>query len=126
MKNENKSIKNQIQKHLSRGKSKLMLLERQILGEKNGQKLKDEFAKGKEKLAQFKKTFDRYEQKAVRYTEENPKKALAMAGAAGILAGVIWSSFRKKESPSPKPINLNRTKKSLTRKGTKGAKYNHS
>jgi ElaB/YqjD/DUF883 family membrane-anchored ribosome-binding protein len=45
----------------------------------------------------LKDKFDSYEQKALHYVEENPKKALAMAAAAGIVVGAVLDSFRKKK-----------------------------
>ena len=112
MKNGSESIKKQIEKHLSRGKSKLILLERQIIGDENNQTLQTGFGKAQEKLAKLKNTFNDYEEKAIRYTEKNPKKALAMASAAGILAGVLWSSFQKTKSTAPKtsPVKVKKVR----------------
>lgn len=102
MKNGNGTMKNQIQKHLSEGKSKLIWLESQITDEKKRKKLITEFEKTKEKLVKMKKKFDQYEEKAVQYTEKNPKKALAMASAAGLLAGTLWASFHGKKQKKRK------------------------
>jgi hypothetical protein len=99
----NEYLKSKIQKHLTEGKEKLVLLEKQIISGKNGQKLKADLEKAKEKLMKFKKAFDHYEEKAVHYTEKNPKKALAMATAAGILAATIFLYFKKKKTTKAKP-----------------------
>ena len=112
-------VKSQIQKHLSQGKSKLIWLERQIMDEKNRQKLKAEFEKTKEKLVKLKKKFDHYEEKAVLYTEKNPKKALAMAIAAGILAGTLWNSFHKKKQFTLRRADQSKTKRIELNQGRK-------
>lgn len=96
-KKEQQRLKSQVQKHLSQGKSKLIWLEKQVTDEKKLQKIKDELEKSKKNLHNLKEKFDRYEQKALHYVEENPKKALAMATAAGVVAGAFWNSFRKKK-----------------------------
>lgn len=90
-------IKSQIDKHLKQGKSKLMWLEDKIMGEKSRLKIQAQLDKSKQKLNQIKKKFNEYEERAVEYTEKNPKKALAMATAAGILVGTVVSSFREKK-----------------------------
>jgi len=87
-KKEQQKLKNQVQKHLSQGKSKLIWLEK---------KGTDDFERSQKNLHKLKDKFDSYEQKALHYVEENPKKALAMAAAAGIVAGAVLDSFRKKK-----------------------------
>ncbi len=89
-------LKSRIQKHLSQGKDKLILLERRIVDEKRRPKLKADFEQAKITLAKLKDRFKRYEEKAVQYVETNPKKALALATSAGILAGAFWTASRKK------------------------------
>jgi ElaB/YqjD/DUF883 family membrane-anchored ribosome-binding protein len=87
-KKEQQKLKNQVQKHLSQGKSKLIWLEK---------KGADDIERSKNSLHKLKEKFDGYEQKALHYVEENPKKALVMATAAGVLAGAFLDSFRKKK-----------------------------
>jgi ElaB/YqjD/DUF883 family membrane-anchored ribosome-binding protein len=89
-----------IQKHLKRGKIKLIRLERELTSGNRRQKLKAEFEKMKVTLVKLKNKFAHYEKMAVQYTQQNPKKALALASAAGILAGSLWSSFRTRRTPS--------------------------
>jgi ElaB/YqjD/DUF883 family membrane-anchored ribosome-binding protein len=103
-------LKEKIRKHLSRGKEKLEWLENQVNDEKNHKKLKVKWEDAKEKIADLKETFDRFEKKAVDYTEKNPKKALAIASVAGILAASLWSSFQQKKT-SPSPQSAVKTKK---------------
>ncbi len=91
----NVAMKKQILKHLEAGKAKLAWLEAKVLDEKKIQKLRDEFEKSKQKMADLKDKFNAYEEKAVQYIELNPKKALAMATAAGVLAGALWGSSGK-------------------------------
>ncbi len=97
-----KKLKDQIQKHLTEGKSKLIWLENLFTGEKNQEKIKTGFDQSKEKFITLKKRFVEFEEKAVHYTEKNPKKALAIAGAAGLLVGTLWNSFQKKTVTIPK------------------------
>jgi ElaB/YqjD/DUF883 family membrane-anchored ribosome-binding protein len=87
-KKEQQRLKDQVQKHLSQGKSKLILLEK---------KGADDFERSQKNLHKLKEKFNGYEQKALHYVEENPKKALAIAAAAGVLAGALLGSFRKKK-----------------------------
>jgi ElaB/YqjD/DUF883 family membrane-anchored ribosome-binding protein len=104
-----KSLKDEIQKHLAQGKAKLHWLEDQINDEKNHEKLKVQVENVKEKVTELKETFTRVEQEVVQFTEKNPKKALAMATAAGLLAASLWNSFQKKETASkPKPVVKNK------------------
>ena len=99
-----RDLKIQVQRHLSQGKAKLAWLERTILNKKNLQTLKDEFRKSREKLDRLKVKFKQYGEQANLYIEKNPKKALAMATAAGALAGTLWGSYRKRKSSSnPRP-----------------------
>jgi ElaB/YqjD/DUF883 family membrane-anchored ribosome-binding protein len=79
-----KKVQSEIHKHLNQGKSKLMWLEKQI-------------AAKKEQFNSLKKKFDEYEEKAETYVEKNPKKALAMAIAAGVVTTAVWNSFRSKK-----------------------------
>ncbi len=99
----NEKIKDQISKHLSQGNEKLIWLENQIKDEKNHKKLQMKLEDAKKKIAHLKKTYVEFEKKAVHYTEENPKKALAIATVAGILAASLWNSFQRKEASSPQP-----------------------
>ena len=93
----NVTMKKQIQRHLSDGKAKLVLLEHRIMDQRNLQKLKNEFEKSKKMFSELKEKFNEYEKKAVHYIEENPKKSMAMASAAGLLVGSLWASSRKKK-----------------------------
>jgi hypothetical protein len=95
-------LKGQILKYLKDGKDKLVLLEDRFKDGKNYKKLKDMADRSGKKLAQAKRSFDEYEKKAERYIEKNPKKAVAMAAAAGLLAGTLWSSFHGKKPAAPK------------------------
>ena len=99
-----------IQERLKQGKIKLIRLERQITGKNNRQKLKAKIEGMNVTLARLKKKFAHYEEKAVQYTQKNPKKALAIATAAGILAGSLWGSFRTRSATSS-PGRIRRKKK---------------
>src|ERR1700678_817818 len=95
-----KGIQEKIQKHLDQGREKLAWLENQISDKKNHQKLQLKLEEAKEKIAGLKKTYTEFEKKAVDYTEKNPKKALAIATVAGILAASLWNSFQHKKASS--------------------------
>ena len=105
-------VKSQVQKHLTQGKNKLVWLDRQISDEKNRQKLRAEFEKSKTMIGKLKKRFDHYEEKTVHYTEKNPKKALAIAVTAGILAGTLLRSFSKNKKTSARRDVPKRTTRS--------------
>jgi ElaB/YqjD/DUF883 family membrane-anchored ribosome-binding protein len=116
-----KDIQEKIQQHLNQGKEKLAWLENQINDEKNHQKLQFKLAEAKEKIAGLKKTYTEFEEKAVHYTEKNPKKALAIATVAGILAASLWNAFQKKATlPPAKPAR--KTKKKAVKPAHKAKK----
>jgi hypothetical protein len=91
-----KKTKTQIQRHLTQGKTKLVWLENHVSGLKAGAKISGTIENSIKKVDQAKKRFNQYKDKAVHYTNENPKKALAMAIAGGAVVGSIWNAFRKK------------------------------
>ena len=82
---------------MKEGKNRLLLLERQVKGGKNYKNLQDGINRSKEKLQEAKKNFEDYEKKAEQYIEKNPKKAVAMAAAAGALAGSLWAALKTKK-----------------------------
>jgi hypothetical protein len=90
-------LKNQILKYLSEGKNKISLLENQITDDKNYKRFLDEVGRSKKKLQTAKQNFDKYEKKAQHYIVKNPKKAVAMAAAAGVLATSLWVTFNGKK-----------------------------
>jgi|SRR6185295_1579397 len=93
----NGKLKDQTLKYLKEGKDKLLLLENKLMGGKNYQNIRDGVARSKIKLLKAKQTFDKYEKKAEEYIEKNPKKAVAIAAAAGVLAGSLWSAMKSKK-----------------------------
>ncbi|HTA77837.1 MAG TPA: hypothetical protein VK791_11865 [bacterium] len=90
-------LKSEIQRHLKDGKIKLNWLETQINSDENRAKIEDKMKNAKEQINHLKETFIHFEKKAVHYTEKNPKKALAIATTAGILAASLWHSFQTSE-----------------------------
>jgi ElaB/YqjD/DUF883 family membrane-anchored ribosome-binding protein len=94
-------LKAQMLQHLKEGKNKILMFERKMTGKKNIQKLMDGMGRSKKKLLEAKRHFEKYEKMAEQYIEKNPKKAVAMAAAAGMLAGSLWSVF-KENKPAPK------------------------
>lgn len=103
---DSSELKGRILKYLKDGKKKLLLLEDRFKDGKNYKKLKEAVDRSGKKLTQAKRSFDEYEKKAEEYIENNPKKAVAMAAAAGVLAGSLWSSFKKS-----KPVPRKKSKK---------------
>jgi ElaB/YqjD/DUF883 family membrane-anchored ribosome-binding protein len=108
-------LKNKVVKYLKEGKNKLLLLEDRISGGKNVEKLMGEVGLSKKKLLKAKQTFEKYEKKAEQYIEKNPKKAVAIAAAAGVLVGGLLSAFkgkkpvqRKKRRPLPANSTLSK------------------
>ena len=100
-------LKAQMLGHLKEGKSKILLFERKILGGKNRQKVMEGVESSKKKFQEAKLNFENYEKMAERYIEKNPKKAVAMAAAAGVLAGSLWSALKgKKVHPKKKMTSL--------------------
>lgn len=117
-KKDNGRMKNQILKYLKAGKNKLLLLEHQITGGKSTQKFAEQVGRSKEKLRTAKRDFDKYEKIAEQYVEKNPKKAVAMAVAAGMLAGSLWATFNKKKTAPSKRMTV----PAHPRQGRKSAK----
>ena len=117
----NEKMKDQIREHLSLGKEKLIWLENQIKDEKNHEKLQMKLEDARKKVTKLKETYDRFEKKAVHYTEKNPKKALAIATVAGILAASLWNAFQRKETSSP-PQPTRKPKKTMVKPALKTKK----
>jgi len=121
-----KGIKEKIHKHLTQGREKLTWLENQIRDKKNHATLQLKLEEAKEKIAHLKETYDRFEKKAIHYTEKNPKKALVIASVAGILAASLWNAFQKKKTSSslktPKTRKISVKPASKIKKQLKGKK----
>jgi hypothetical protein len=58
--------------------------------------------RSKKKLQEAKQNFEKYEKMAEQYIEKNPKKAVAIAATAGMLAGSLWSLFKGKKTAPKK------------------------
>jgi ElaB/YqjD/DUF883 family membrane-anchored ribosome-binding protein len=111
-----KALRDETQKHLIQGKTKLTWLENQLKDEKNHKKLQAQVENVKEKVNELKETFSRFEQKAVQYAEKNPKKALALATTAGLLAGSLWNTFQNKKNSSKTKTAVKSKKRTLSSK----------
>ncbi len=97
----NAGLKTKVGRYLVDGKNKLMSLERLIRGDKKVQRLLGGANGMGKKIHNAKRHLEDYGKKTERYIEENPKKAMAIAAAAGVLAGSLWAAFRGKK-PSPR------------------------
>ena len=91
-------LKEQTLQYLKEGKDKLALLEKKVMASKIGKKLQSGLNLSKKKLSSAKQAFDKFEKGAERYIEKNPKKAVALAAAAGVLAGSLWLALK------PRPL----------------------
>ena len=98
----NEKLKDQTLQYLKEGKNKLLLLERKVMAGKNGQKLQAGIILSKKKLSTAKQNFDKFEKQAEQYIEKNPKKAVAIAAAAGLLAGGLWMALKSKPAAKKK------------------------
>jgi len=99
-----RKIKGEIQKRLKQGKEVIQRLEKELRDPENRKKAEDQLAKAKAqiaaakaKLEKLKVEFKKKEKQAVDYTLKNPEKALAVAAAAGALAGALWMAIKRKK-----------------------------
>ena len=93
-----RKIKDEIDKNLKLGRETLLRLEKELSDPENRAKAAEQLRLAKAKLQRFKQEFQKKQKKAVDYTRKNPEKALAVAAAAGALAGTLWSALRGKKS----------------------------
>ena len=107
--------KNRILDLLREGKFKLLSLEQKITGGKNFNILLDEANRSKEKLRNASHRIGSYGSKVGRYIEKNPKKSVAFAAAAGIMAGTFWAALTRKKAETPKKKLLLKPKLARTR-----------
>jgi hypothetical protein len=98
----NGKAKNHILQLLREGKFKLLSLENKITGGKNFNILLDKVNLSKKKLENAKHQIENYGSKVGRYIKKNPKKSLAFAAAAGVLAGTLWAALKGKKTVTPK------------------------
>jgi ElaB/YqjD/DUF883 family membrane-anchored ribosome-binding protein len=90
-------IKAEIKRRLQQAKKKIKWLEAQLKSPKNRARVKAEIEKAKKKLAVLKIKYKEQEKKALEYTQNNPKKALAVTAAIGVLAGTVIAAFLRRK-----------------------------
>jgi ElaB/YqjD/DUF883 family membrane-anchored ribosome-binding protein len=94
-------IKKQIAEKLAVGRKKIQELEKYVRSGEAGEKITAELKKAKAQLEVLKEKYKESEEKALEYVHENPKKALLIAAAVGVVAGAVLSALRS-EKPKPK------------------------
>ena len=94
---KNKGLKIQVLDRLKNGERKLLHLGQKIAKGNHGKELQAKMHRLKKKLDRTNQNFDGYVKELNNYIEKNPKKSVAIAAAAGILAGALWNSFRNRK-----------------------------
>lgn len=94
-------IKKQITEKLAAGRQKIQDLEKYIRTGEAGEQISVELKKAKAQLETLKAKYKENEEKALEYLHENPKKALLIAAAVGVVAGTVLSALRSGK-PAPK------------------------
>jgi ElaB/YqjD/DUF883 family membrane-anchored ribosome-binding protein len=87
-------VKKAVKASLKKAMIKIRQVERKLKDPRTRERAKTEMARLKAKVCILKTDYKKAERKAVRYTQENPKRALAIAAAVGVLAGTLLSAFR--------------------------------
>ena len=96
-KENQKRVKDEIEKRLKQGRAAIERLEKELKDPKNQAKLENKLREAREALAKAKAEFTKRKKQAVSYTQKSPEKALVVAAAAGALAGALWVAFSKKK-----------------------------
>ena len=86
-----------MKRKLAAGKEMIRKLEKEIRDPKNREKLKAKLAQWKVKVARLKTEFKKKQRRSEAYVRENPGKAVALAAAAGALAGALLLSLRRRK-----------------------------
>ncbi len=96
-KENQKRVKEEIEKRLKQGKEAIERLEKELNDPENQTRLENKLKDAKAALAKVKAEYEKRKKEAVAYTQKSPEKALVVAAAAGALAGALWVAFRKKK-----------------------------
>jgi len=96
-KENQKRVKEEIEKRLKQGKEAIERLEKELNDPENQARLENRLRDAKADLAKAKAEFEKRKKEAVSFTQKSPEKALVVAAAAGALAGALWVAFRKKK-----------------------------
>jgi ElaB/YqjD/DUF883 family membrane-anchored ribosome-binding protein len=102
--------KNQILRRLRAGEFNVSSLERKIKDNQYFNVIVEGVNQTKNKLQKTKNRIENYGSKAEKFIENNPKKAVAMAAAAGLVAGTLWAAFKRKKSAPPKKKSAPKSK----------------
>jgi ElaB/YqjD/DUF883 family membrane-anchored ribosome-binding protein len=96
-KENQRRVKEEIEKRLKQGKEAIDRIEKELRDPENQARLENTLRDAKAKVVKAKAEFNRKKSQAVAYTKDNPEKALVVAAAAGALAGALWVAFRRKK-----------------------------
>lgn len=94
---ERRRLKAEVTARLKKGKETLRALEKKYNTPENRAKVVAKWKEAKTRVARAKKEFLKKERQAVAYTQRNPEKALAVAAAAGALAGALYTVLHRKK-----------------------------
>jgi len=86
-----------LQARLKETMNHIKRLEKKLKDPKTRAQVRAEIARLKTRYRHLKLEYQKADRKAVRYTQKNPRKALAIAAAVGVLAGTLFSAFKKKK-----------------------------
>ena len=90
-------IKAEVERLLKEGRKQIDWLETQMRDPKNHERVRAEIEKARAQFDELKTKYKAKEKQAVEFTKANPKKALAVAAAAGVLAGTLMGAFKKRK-----------------------------
>jgi ElaB/YqjD/DUF883 family membrane-anchored ribosome-binding protein len=90
-------VKAAVKEKLKAAMAKIRQVEKKLKDPRTRERARAELAKLKAKVRQLKAKYRQAERKAVRYTQENPKKALAIAAGIGLLAGALLAVASRKK-----------------------------
>jgi len=98
-----------ILKLMGEGKFHISALGRKIKDEKKFNVILDEARLAKGKILNAMRQAGDYGSRAEKYIQKNPKKAVALAAGAGLLAGGLWAALKgKRPAPPGKKVKAKR------------------
>jgi len=89
--------KTAVKESLKKAMAKIKQVEKKLKDPRTRERARAELIKLKARVRKLKADYRRAEKKAVHYTQENPKKALAIAAAVGVLAGTLLAALTSRK-----------------------------
>ncbi len=86
-----------VKKSLEKAMAKIKEVEKKLKDPRTRERARAELVKLKAQVRQLKLKYRQAEKKALRYTQENPKKALAIAAGIGVLAGALLAALASRK-----------------------------